>query len=246
MEADLLRYPSDIFELKDDQWEEMAQLSGWGKKSCTNLRESINRVASGGVSLGRFLYALGIRHVGKHSAELVASSYGTVENFFKEVDDAAAQNDAGVMDEDEQKLDFPALQTKLGVGPVMIDSLVAFSRSPETVEAARNLSKVLTVLPQETETGDSGSSSSEDESERPWKGLRVVFTGSIEGMSRSEAQKLAKQLGAKSTPGSVSKSTHLVVFGEKGGKKLDQARSLGLNTMSSKEFIEFVDRNGRL
>ncbi|KAL3924128.1 MAG: hypothetical protein SGILL_001237 [Bacillariaceae sp.] len=247
LEAELLRYPSDVFEMKDDQWEKMAGLPGWGKKSCANLRESITRVAANGISLGRFLYALGIRHVGKHSSELVASSYGTVEAFFDEVDKAIlAKLGTEGNDMDESALSFfPTLQSKLGIGPVMIDSLISFSKSHESVDAAKSLWKSLKILEQDTQKNDT-ESSSVDDSFKPWKGYRVVFTGSLDGVTRSEAQKLAKLLGAKSTPGSVSKSTDLVVFGEKGGKKLEQARTFGINTMSSEEFIGLIQSRGLL
>jgi DNA ligase (NAD+) len=86
-------------------------------------------------------------------------------------------------------------------------------------------------------------------SNRPWKGFRVVFTGSlggVDGLTRSRAQEIAKQLGAKATPGSVSKSTDLVVFGDKGGKKLTQAKELGISTMEAETFVKLATELGFL
>jgi NAD-dependent DNA ligase len=243
MDAGFLRYPSDIFNLNDGQWEKMADLPRWGKKLCTNLRTSTQRVASSGVSLGRFIYSLGIRHVGKHSSELVASAYGNMTSFLEEIYSVENVADHGASTAGNVSVElFPSLQNKLRVGPVIIDSLSEFAKSPELVAAAKNLSVAVAILEQGMELERSDSSqvvdSSESNSQRPWKGLRVVFTGSLVGVTRSEAQKLAKQLGAKSTPSTVSKSTDLLVFGEKGGKKLDQALSLGVTTLTGDEFVD--------
>ena len=74
------------------------------------------------------------------------------------------------------------------------------------------------------------------------KGFRVVFTGSLGSLTRSAAQEAAKKLGARATPGSVSKSTDLVVYGEKGGKKLQTALDFGIKTMSADEFIALIKK----
>jgi NAD-dependent DNA ligase len=247
MDAGLLRYPGDIFEMKDEQWQTVAELPGWGKKSCHNLRESVKLVASQGISLGRYIYSLGIRHIGKHTSELIASMYGNLEAFFKEVDDARHGANLDGLDGEGKNTSqpFPSLRNELGVGPVMLDSLSSFAKSPELVAAAKNLSNCVNVYNRAAEHNASANGSSsigelESQSDLPWKGYRVVFTGSLEGITRSEAQKLAKRLGAKSTPGSVSKSTDLVIFGEKGGKKLEEAQSLGVPTMAADDFLAIV------
>jgi len=94
---------------------------------------------------------------------------------------------------------------------------------------------------------NSNNNNSNSNSHRPWKGFRVVFTGSLgEGLTRSKAQDVAKQLGAKATPGSVSKSTDLVVYGDKGGKKLTQAMELGIPTIEANEFVRLAKEKGYL
>ena len=245
MDADFLRYPNDIFQMEDSKWGDIAALPGWGEKSGKNLRGSSEKVATNGITLSRFIFSLGIRHVGKHTSELVASSYGTVEAFLVALDTAAQEN----TESSEQYRPFPQLQNKLGIGPVMVESLLAFSKTAE-LSAAKDLAESLNVLEEDvvvdedsSET-DSLSTESTNKSNQPWKGFRVVFTGSLDGMTRSEAQRIAKQLGAKSTPGSVSKSTDLVVYGEKGGKKLEQAQELGVTTMYAQDFILLAKEKG--
>lgn len=86
--------------------------------------------------------------------------------------------------------------------------------------------------------------SSNHDKSQPWRGFRVVFTGLIEGLHRSDAQSIAKELGAKSTPGSVSKSTNLVVYADEGGAKLKKARLYGISTMSAEEFLSMARKTG--
>ena len=262
MDAGLLRYPSDVFEFEDEEWESMAELPGWGKRSCQNLKRSIERVASNGISLGRFIYSLGIRHVGKHSSELISSSYGTVERFLQTLDatnDIAnvvpaingktkgSQIDAGVDERSELFNRFQPLQVQLGIGPTIIESLDVFSKNDELVAAAKDLSRYVKVLDQSVETPDAiGNDTTEANSSKPWRGFRVVFTGTLGAISRPDAHDMAKKLGAKSTPGSVSKSTDLVVYGVKGGKKLEQARALGIATMPAGDFLKLISERDLL
>lgn len=238
-DADLLKLPSDLFQLTEESWAKIQELPGWGPKSSQNLRTNAERVATSGISLSRFIYSLGIRHMGKGTSELVASCYVTKDIFLQALDEASVWVEQA-KDEGEEIAErpFSALQFQLGVGPVLIQSLMQFSKSKELMDAAKELGRVVNILDEEgIGLVDSNvASEKENDTQLPWKGLRVVFTGSIPGYSRSEAQKVAKRLGARATPGSVSKSTDLVVFGEKGGKKLDQARSLGIRTMTAEEF----------
>ena len=246
MDAGLLHLPSDIYRLDDEGWAAVQELRGWGPKSCRNLRSAAERVSTTGVSLSRFIYSLGIRHLGKGSSELVASCYLTKDAFLEALDKASEITELSDDEVDPVDRPFSALQGQLGVGPVLIQSLVNFSKSKELLNAAKTLSQVLRVNDEEIHAEEPSTRSDATSEERrevrlPWKGLRVVFTGSIPDYSRSESQKLAKRLGAKATPESVSKSTDLVVFGDKGGKKLDQAYSLGIRTLAAADFVKLVD-----
>lgn len=273
MDAGLLKYPTDVFQMGDAQWETLEAIPGWGERSCQNLKESSDRVASKGITLGRFVFSLGIRHLGKHTSELVASCYGSAGAFFEALDSASqhhlsttelqdASNDETTHSIDGEGTEesistlhppnhpFPILENKVGIGPVMVDSLLEFSKSKELTDAAKDLAGSLNILEQDIVMEDEEVDSSEtSNSEQPWKGFRVVFTGSlggVEGLTRSRAQEIAKQLGAKATPGSVSKSTDMVVFGDKGGKKLTQAKELGVSTMEAETFVTLAIQHGFL
>jgi DNA ligase (NAD+) len=246
MDAKLLQFPSDVFKLSEQDWKNMEDSAGWGGKSVLNLRKSIQDVATRGISLGRFIYALGIRQVGKHSSELVASSYGTKEAFLLALE---AAKDWQEPEEEKAETDpsphpFSQMQGRLGIGPVLINSLVSFSKTEELVKSAKDLGEAILVLEESTEQESlTDNARSSDDQTKPWKGFRVVFTGSIANVTRNAAQKAAKELGAKATPGSVSKSTDLVVHGEKGGKKLQQAVDFGIQTMPGGEFVELLKSN---
>ncbi len=245
IDAGLIRFPGDIFQFGDEEWNQVQELPGWGPKSCQNLRSACQHVASTGISLSRFIYCLGIRHLGKHSSELVAGCYTTKEGFLGAIDAAVAWTEPDSEDEVQATTHpFSALQGQLGIGPVLLQSLMSFAKNKELVGAAKDLGKAIMVTDEEqgVETPLSDKSRIDEASKRrlPWKGFRVVFTGSIPGFSRTEAQKCAKLLGAKATPTSVSKSTDLVVVGEKGGKKLAQAQSFGTQIMSAEEFASLV------
>jgi DNA ligase (NAD+) len=126
----------------------------------------------------------------------------------------------------------------------LINSLVSFSKTEELVKSAKDFGEAILVLEESTEQESSiDTARSSDDQTKPLKGFRVVFTGSIANFTRQAAQKAAKELGAKATPGSVSKSTDLVVHGEKGGKKLQKALDFGIQTMSGGEFVELLKSN---
>lgn len=246
MDSKLLKFPADVFNFSHKDWEAIEALPGWGGKSALNLRNSVQDAGSRGISLGRFIYSLGIRQVGKHSSELVASVYGTKEAFLHALAVASSreeESDNGT-DSDPSTHPFIQMQGKLGIGPVLIRSLVSFSKTEELVKAAEDLGQAILVLEESTdqESLDEDNILSSKDQAKPWKGFRVVFTGSIKHLTRQAAQKAAKELGAKATPSTVSKSTDLVVHGDKGGKKLQQALDFGIQTMTAEEFVELLKR----
>ena len=118
----------------------------------------------------------------------------------------------------------------------MIDSLIDFSKQHVLVQAAKDLFEEITIH-------DEAMSLSESSAARPLEGLTVVFTGAVPGMSRLDAQRAAIELGASKTPGSLSGSTNLVVEGEKGGKKANKAKELGIKVMAANEFLRIMEDN---
>ena len=245
IDAGFLQVPSDLFELAKDEAKlaEIAKLPGWGKKSVQNIATIANKISTDGVTLSRFIYSLGIRGSGVHSSNLIASVYGNIDAFLSDLKEAAdeAQNEVST---DETLTGFARLQedndSTKGIGPTLIAALHDFAKEPLLVDATRRLAECVKVHNSESLARSSGSDNTNTK-ERPLSGLSVVFTGSIADLSRTDAQKIAKELGAKSTPASVSKSTGLVVSGEAGGKKLIQALKLGVRVMNAEEFLSMVD-----
>ena len=183
-----------------------------------------------------------IRHIGAHTSKLIASSYGTASAFLQDIDAASElQNDST----NEEMTDVRPFQKLVGdestdsvkgIGPVMIDSLIDFSKQHVLVQAAKDLFEEITIH-------DEAMSLSESSAARPLEGLTVVFTGAVPGMSRLDAQRAAIELGASKTPGSLSGSTNLVVEGEKGGKKANKAKELGIKVMAANEFLRIMEDN---
>ena len=291
VEAGLVQTPADLFRIVNENCDgesmvqSIATLDGWGTKSAQNLRSAVQTAVSGGegkgVDLSRFIYSLGIRHIGVHSSKLVAGRYGTVERFLEAVEEAGRSEE----DRDEGNREVESLFADLhrsrdnnnndrknktdnnddegvaGIGPVMIRSLLAFARDNDLVAAAKDLASVLTITPESRRSERSKpSSSSTDDNERqssssphpsPLEGKVVVFIGKVsDDLTRSAAQKAAKKvLGAKSTPGSVSRSTDVVVEGGGGHggtrtKKIEEALRLGVRLMSAEEFLRLVEQYG--
>jgi DNA ligase (NAD+) len=251
-----IRQPSDIFRLAQNlsKLENLQQLEGWGPKSVQNLANTLNSVATEGVSLARFIYSLGIRNAGIHASSLIAEAYSNnVDAFLDDVQQAALLSTIkhGGKAEDISQRAFDSLRqdnnmTK-GIGPILLSELESFAREEDLVSAAKDLAQCIRIHNENNNSGPesvSGSFQSDQEmTARPFDGMTVVFTGTIEGLSRSEAQELARKMGAKATPGTISKSTNLVVKGSKSGKKkTDQAEALGVRIMDANDFVAMVNK----
>jgi DNA ligase (NAD+) len=237
-DENILQYPADLFKLattsstSNELVAILSELPKWGSKSVENLQREIDEVARTGVSLGAFIHSLGIRHTGRHTSNLLASIYGTVDAFLSDLE---------TLGDDSEKEPFAHLEEKSdntkGIGPVLISSLRSFSRDKMSVRAAIALAE---AIPVKEETTQSIEFQNEIE-EKPWSGLSVVFTGSLPGMSRTEAKMNARNLlGAKSTPGTVTKLTDLVIAGENSGQKLIKAQELGITILDYSEFLQLT------
>jgi DNA ligase (NAD+) len=227
MDAGLLRKPSDIFMIAIDEQKqkEIAELKGWGRKSAENLAAATKRVTRKGIPLSRFIYSLGIRYCGIQSSTLLAAVYGTAKNFLHDVYAAAKIVNNATSVPDDLKKTLPRLrvdnaETK-NIGPAIIGSLLEFAQEKSMVNEARLLESMIYVRDDTTHTQSTKDDKSSDAG--PFGGLSVVFTGSIENMSREEAQSLAREMGARSTPSILTRSTDLLVEGAKGGSKVQRA-----------------------
>ena len=217
----LIQSPPDIFTLeKRDQRasSKLAKREGWGETSAKKLFAAIE--ARRNVRLDRFIYALGIRHVGETTARLLAGNYGTTDAFL------AAMREAGV---DREGDAFAALDNIDGIGPAVAVAIADFFAETHNIEVVEDLLKEVTPAP--LEKVEHGS---------PVSGKTVVFTGTLERMTRSEAKARAERLGAK-VAGSVSKNTDYVVAGPGAGSKLKNAKDLGVKVLSEEEWLKLIE-----
>ncbi|AJC80239.1 DNA ligase (NAD(+)) [Rhizobium etli bv. phaseoli str. IE4803] len=215
-----IRTAPEIFTLEKRQQQSLTKLEnidGFGKVSVGKLYAAINQRRS--IALHRFIYALGIRHVGETTAKLLARSYGTYEAF------ATAMKEAASLSGDAWN-DLNAIE---GIGEVVARAMVEFYKEPLNIEVITRL--LDEVTPQEAEQPVTAGS--------PVAGKTVVFTGSLEKFTRDEAKARAESLGAK-VAGSVSKKTDIVVAGPGAGSKLDKARELGVQTMDEDEWLALI------
>ena len=204
--AGLLNTPADFYRLTFDQ---LITLPRMGQKSVENTLAAIE--ASKSRSLWQFIHALGIRHVGKETAQLLADTYGIL---------AALQ----VADE-------TSLAQINGIGPKVAASVVSSLQRPDVCDLLKDL-QVLGVNPLQQ-------SHKAVPTEGPLAGKTVVLTGTLPTLTRSEAETLIKQYGGKVT-GSVSKKTDMVLAGEAAGSKLDKAVSLGVPVMDEAGFLQLL------
>ncbi|MGO6677719.1 NAD-dependent DNA ligase LigA [Rhizobium leguminosarum] len=215
-----IRTAPDIFTLEKRQQQSLTKLEnidGFGKVSVGKLYAAITERRS--IALHRFIYALGIRHVGETTAKLLARSYGTYAAF------ETAMREAEALSGDAWS-DLNAIE---GIGEVVARAIVEFYKEPRNVEVITRL--IEEVTPEEAEQPKTAGS--------PVAGKTVVFTGSLEKFTRDEAKARAESLGAK-VAGSVSKKTDIVVAGPGAGSKLDKARELGVQTMDEDEWLALI------
>jgi DNA ligase (NAD+) len=212
-----LKTPADIFTLRARFGSGLQQLKnreGWGEKSAINLFDAIDEKRK--IPLNRLIFALGLRHIGETSASLLASHYGTWTAF----EAAMTQAEIGT------GTAWQELLTIDGIGAVLAASAVeTFHNAREraaidTLVAALDVQAVFARAPVDS----------------PVAGKTVVFTGSLEKMTRAEAKSRAETLGAK-VAGSVSAKTDLLVAGPGAGSKAKAAAALG---------IEIIDEDGWL
>ncbi len=218
----LLRTPADIFTLQERDAKSNAPLKtrkGFGAKSVDKLFAAID--ARRKIGMERFLYALGIRYIGEQTAKDLAKAYGSLTEFRKAVDAAVAGGQ-----DSEAYADIDNIE---GIGETVVDALIDFFSEPHNVEAVEALLAEIEVQPYERIAAVSS----------PVTGKTVVFTGTLERLSRNEAKAQAERLGAK-VAGSVSKKTDYVVAGAEAGSKLTKAQELGVTVLTEDEWIALI------
>jgi DNA ligase (NAD+) len=220
-----IRTPADIFTLQErdrDHPAPLASFKGYGKTSVGKLFAAID--ARRAVPLERFLYALGIRHIGETTAKDLARAYGTFEALRDAVDAAIAGGKGGDAYNDIDNIE--------GIGETVVDALVDFFSEPHNRDQLEALLQEVTVEP--FVRGATRSS--------PVTGKTVVFTGTLTRLTRNEAKAQAERLGAK-VAGSVSKKTDYVVAGAEAGSKLDNARALGVTVLDEDGWLALIGKD---
>ena len=215
-EGHYIKEPADIFTLETrNNSIQLETWDGWGETSASNLFAAINERRS--IDFDRFLYALGIRHIGQGNARLIADHYLSWDKFYTAILAADIGTEA-----------YAELMNIDGVGPGQMQALRTFFNAEFNQAIVTRLLEQVQVIDAEAPSLDS-----------PVAGKTVVFTGKLEQMSRDEAKAKAQTLGAK-VAGSVSKKTDILVAGPGAGSKLKKAADLGVQTMTEDGWLTLI------
>ncbi len=215
-----VKEPADIFTLKDRFGSGLQQLKnreGWGDKSAENLFQSIEDKRK--IPLSKLIFALGIRHLGESASSLLANHYRSWSNFEKAMSKATPNSGEA----------WDALISIDGVGEVMANSAITSMQQEAERSSIDRLVAQLDVQDVVQNTAN----------DSPVTGNIVVFTGTLEKMTRAEAKVRAEALGAK-VSGSVSAKTNILVAGPGAGSKAKKAEDLGVLTLSEEEWLDLI------
>jgi DNA ligase (NAD+) len=216
-EQEWIKEPADIFTLESRNKKiRLEEVEGYGETSVRNLFEAIEQRRE--ISLDRFIYALGIRHVGETTALALARGYGSWKAFH----DACLKVAKG---DEEAIVEMDALDQ---IGDTVIEAVKAYFGESHNRGIVERLTKEVNILDAEKPKTDSTVA-----------GKTVVFTGSLEKMTREEAKAQAERLGAKAA-GSVSKKTDYVVAGPGAGSKLADAKKFGVKVLTEDEWLKLI------
>jgi DNA ligase (NAD+) len=214
-----VKEPADIFTLEARNKKiKLEDYEGFGETSVRNLFGAINTRRE--IALERFIYALGIRHIGETTAQALTRGYGTWKAFH-DAARAVAKGDA------EAREDMDALDQ---IGDTVIDAIASYFGESHNVKMVERLTEHVRIGAAERPRADSAVA-----------GKTVVFTGTLEKMTRDEAKAMAERLGAK-VSGSVSNKTDIVVAGPGAGSKLAKAKEFGVDVLSEDEWLKLVAR----
>lgn len=205
----LIRYPHDIFNLNYDK---ISQLDGWGNLSVANLKYSIDKKKK--ISLSKFIYSIGIRHIGQENAKLLSKTLKKIENFLN-LGKSTRFNELSNID---------------GIGDTQIKSIQKFFSNNKNLVVLNELQKNLSIIP-EPEISKNGI----------LKEKTFMFTGKLIGISRAEAKSLVEKNSGKIVS-NVSKKLDFLIVGDKPtNRKIKDAESLNIKVISQHEFIKMLD-----
>lgn len=210
----LIIKPSDIFKLQDKNHTIMPRIEqwpGWGVKSVNNLWIAINKAKN--ITLDRFIYALGIRHVGESTAKLLARNYSTLDKLIEVCHSSTAEE---------------SLLAIEGIGSKVANQIISFFTDNYTLDLLEKLNESVVITPLEAAVNNS-----------PISGKRIVFTGSLAHMSRAEAKATVEKLGGI-VASSISSKVDYVIAGEDSGSKLAAATKLGIKILNEENWMQLI------
>lgn len=212
-----IRNFADIFTLEEREKtsaDPLLKKLGWGEKSVQNLFFAINSKRQ--IPLEKFIYAIGIRHVGETTAKLLAQHFVSYENFKR------------VMLASKDSSDYQEFVALDGIGEKMASAILDYFRDSRSLQMILDLEKELQIQ-----------DALQKKSHSEFAGKSIIFTGGLTKMSRAEAKKIAEDLGLK-VVGSVSSKTDFVVVGEDAGSKLKKAQELNLKILNEEEWLKLI------
>ena len=208
-ELKLIRYPQDIFNL---DYNKISKLEGWGKTSVANLKFSIEEKKN--ISLSKFIYSIGIRHIGQENAKLISKTLKKPNNFFN----LGKENN------------FKELLNIDGIGETQIKSLQDFFSNKKNLNVLTKLNENLSIK-EEKEILKNG----------PLREKTFMFTGKLLGISRAEAKSLVEKNSGKIIS-NVSKKLDFLIIGEKPtNKKVNDAKNLNVKVISQSDFLKMLE-----
>ena len=195
----LIREPSDIFQLDFDK---IKKLEGWGDLSINNLKQAIFKSKS--ITLERFIFSIGIRHIGQENAKILAGFFGTIKEFSK------------LFNSELRKKILESLVDQDGIGDTQIKSINSFFNIEKNIKITKELIDKLSIKNFTIQNNDG-----------KFSNKKLMFTGGFQNMSRSEAKAIAEKNGGK-VLGSISKNLDYLVVGDSKPtkKKIDEAKNL--------------------
>ncbi len=210
----LVKKPSDIFDL---DYEKIVKLEGWGILSINNLKKAIEK--SKIITLDRFIFSIGIRHIGQENAKILAGFFASIEEFSK------------LFEHDERKKILLNLIDLDGIGDTQIESINNFFLNKTNVSIIKELIEKLSVKKFSIQNKDG-----------KFSNKKIMFTGGFENMSRSEAKAIAENNGGK-VLGSISKKLDFLVVGNSKPtkKKIDEAKKLNIKIVLEKEWNKILN-----
>ncbi|KAA6206697.1 MAG: NAD-dependent DNA ligase LigA [Candidatus Tokpelaia sp.] len=230
-----IRNPADIFTLQQRQknaLKKLENLEGFGTRSAQKIYDAID--ARRNIALSRFIYALGIRHVGEVNARRLARAYHNYAAFAQAAAAAEKPRNKNMAEKPQDKADkgnaaWQIMVAVEGIGATVAEAVVDFYAEEHNRAVLASLLEEITVEKEEPLVS----------ADSPVAGRIVVFTGSLEYMSRDEAKAMAERYGAKPAS-SVSSKTDLVVAGAKAGSKLDKARQFGIKIIDERQWLDLL------